>query len=164
MQRNDMALEVMCLSDEEFESHLKTNDHLQRVFQTTVSEWESSSMEDGETDSVSSQGIDRDMSETDHIAMLYIEHALLNRARFACGQKYLLSMRFKHISSNELKHLVKEAANKELTYVSELLKNFKSPDIEHARDRVLHWLGFTLEDDVMDEKWLPFEHMVIASE
>jgi hypothetical protein len=82
--QNAYAVENMCVFDEEFEKRLNSNTRLQSVFKETMR---------------SGYHVQQDQDESVQLATLYIEHALLNRSRFAIAQKYQLSNCYHRIPS-----------------------------------------------------------------
>jgi hypothetical protein len=122
------CLKQMGASDQSFEKSLKTNDRLRNILETTTSP--------GCTPHQKSV-----LDATEPIAILYIEHSLLNRARFACSQKYHLYLSYNDIPSGKIQCDVERRVDSELLYVSSLLERFESsPEILEAKALVSGWL------------------------
>jgi hypothetical protein len=100
-------LSLHCGLDNEFEERSKSNNRLQSVFESMP----------GPRDSPHSKRVHK---EADDIAMKYTKHALSNRARFACTQKFSLNKFQREIPSETQKQLAERAVNAELEYVSNL--------------------------------------------
>jgi hypothetical protein len=80
------------------------------------------------------------LDATEPIAILYIEQSLLNRARFACTQKYHLYLSYNDIPTGKIQSDVERRDDSELQYISSLLERFESPDILEAKALVSGWL------------------------
>jgi hypothetical protein len=119
-EQNVCCLEKMVASDKDFEKSVKANDRLRNILATTTSPGCSPHQK-----SV--------LDETEPMAILFIEHALLNRARFACSQKYKLHRSYSDLPSRMIQRAAEYRVNSELQYVSVLLKRFDSPNILEAK-------------------------------
>lgn len=109
--------------------------HLQRVFKSLTSQIDRS---------------EQSSDIADQIAKIYM-HALLNRARFACTQKGILSRFHKYIPPKRVKQLVLQKVDAELEYVSKLLRGLTGEEIQHMKRMVSKWMQFVLVDDDDDD-------------
>jgi hypothetical protein len=121
------CLKQMGASDQSFEKSLKANDRLRNILETTTSPG-------------CSPELKSTLDATEPIAILYIEHSLLNRARFACTQKYHLYLSYNDIPTGKIQSDVERRDDSELQYISSLLERFESPDILEAKALVSGWL------------------------
>jgi hypothetical protein len=116
--QNAYAVENMCMFDEEFERRLNSNTRLQSVFSEIMRPSYYVQQDQDESVQLAPLYIEHALLNRARFAMvqlapLYIEHALLNRARFAIAQKYQLSLCYHHIPSQEMKQLVENLVNTE---------------------------------------------------
>lgn len=132
----EATLHICCLEhlghfDSEFKDCLDNNELIRKVFKSLTDESDHAEQ----------------FNEASGIAKIYIEHALLNRARFACTQKLVLSEFHKYIPSEELKQAIRQKVDDELEYVSKLLRRLSGDKIEHMKNMISHWLSFVLVED-----------------
>ena len=81
---------------------------------------------------------------------IYIEHMLLARCRFACVQKFRLSLYIDNIRDDDTKKQVIREVDDELRYIHDLLENFCSaPSLKQNRQIVQDWM---LDDLVEKEE------------
>lgn len=80
---------------------------------------------------------------------IYIEHMLLARCRFACVQKFRLSLYIDHIHDDDTKKQVLREVDDELRYIYDLLENFCSaPSLKQNRQIVQDWML----DDLLEKE------------
>jgi hypothetical protein len=139
------TLEQLCLFDQDFERRLNASNRLRAIFERIT----------GPGDPILHETVQ------DDCAMLYIEHALLNRARFACTQKYNFVVRYDDIPYESIQNTAEIYFNSELEYLSTLLVRLETPDMLEAKSNIKHLLVCRLgggdDDDDDDDR----EHHVI---
>ena len=125
------SLEYMQLFDQDFEKRLKMTQQLKRTFVKVTT----SSIRESE------------LNEAETMAMLYIGHALLNRARFASAQKCELLDSQSDITCHEVKTAVESLINSELQYIYMLLQPLKSNEMLRVKKGLSYWLNTNCSGD-----------------
>ena len=81
-------------------------------------------------------------NEPDEIAMIFVEFALLNRARFACGQKFNFHRYYKYVEEDEETKLdIVDFLDKDLKYVEGLLAKCNTEQATKMKGQVSRWLA-----------------------
>ena len=125
---NVCCLGLLAFSDEKFAHLLRTNDRLHRAFKKMT-------CKDGEEQ-------DGELDEVDRAYMVFVEYALLNRARFACAQKWNFQENYRWVQEDaETKQNVKKCLDMELEYIGSLLHRCNSYDATKMKAQVARWLS-----------------------
>ena len=129
----DAPTNVCCLgqlaySDEKFAELLQTNDRLRRAFNLMTCQ---------DTDVKSNE-----LDEVDRAYMVFVEYALLNRARFACTQKGNFTENYHSVQEDEETTLAMvKCLDMELKYIESLLHRCNSEEAMKMKVKVAHWLS-----------------------
>ena len=132
------CLQHLAYSDEEFVGYLNSNPRLRRAFDLIAND-------DNEAICMA------DLDEADEVAVLFVEYALRNRARFAVIQK-AAAVRYidEFQEDDQAKQAVMESVDSELNYASRLLRRLVSNGAKFAKGRVMHWLGVSFDGPPQD--------------
>jgi len=145
-------------ADEDFSFRLHSNNLFRRVFEAKFVPNLASAVGDDPTTnngpSVDETSDSSDsLNEAERAAMEFIEHGLLNRTNFACGQKSLLCHCYQNTMENVYyRKLLVDLANEELEYVSLLLRPLNSEIVERAKRSVSMWLEREVSEVEEDDK------------
>ena len=139
---NVCCLGLLAFSDEKFAQLLRTNNRLCRAFNLMTCK---------DTDVK-----DSELDEVDRACMVFVEYALLNRARFACAQKWNFKENYSSVQEDaETTENVRKCLDMELEYVEGLLHRCNSDDAMKMKAQVARWLsvvpGPDDDDQEMDE-------------
>jgi len=125
---NECCLGQLAYTDEKFAELLPTNGRLRRAFHSMTCH------ESG----VKSNEVD----EVDRAYMVFVEYALLNRARFACTQKWNFAENYRSVQEDEETTLaIVKCLDMELKYIESLLHRCNSEDAMKIKVKVEHWLS-----------------------